>query len=73
MNVQIDTEYEIVSYNATDKVKDAVFKRVLKYFIKNKAFRGENIHQNDNCIIDATSVLSDIADDIIKFKFKAKE
>ena len=57
----------IVSYDDSDEVKNAVFERVMAYFIEHQAFHGESIHQMDNTIIDAPSVMSDICDDIIKF------
>jgi hypothetical protein len=60
-------DYE-VSYEETDEIKQAVFDRVMKYFVKHEAFHGEVIMQMDDPIIDAPTVLADIADDIIKFK-----
>jgi hypothetical protein len=56
-----------VNYRQSYDIKDAVFNRVLEYFLNHKAFSGEVIMQNDNCTIDAAGVLADIADDIIKF------
>lgn len=59
-----------VSYTDSTEVRDAVFERVMKYFIKHGHFCGEGICQSDNPIIDAPNVMSDIADDIIKFEYK---
>lgn len=72
--VEIKTKYgDIVTYNDTQEIRDAVFERVMKYFIEHEAFFGESIHQSDDPIIDAPNVMSDIADDIIKFKFQSEE
>lgn len=72
--VEIKTKYgDIVTYNDTQEIRDAVFERVMKYFIEHEAFFGESIHQSDGPIIDAPNVMSDIADDIIKFKFPSEE
>ena len=71
---EIKTKYgDIVTYNDTQEIRDAVFERVMKYFIEHEAFFGESIHQSDGPIIDAPNVMSDIADDIIKFKFQSEE
>lgn len=62
--------YGDVSYDDSQEVKDAVFARVMEYFVKHEIFDGESLHQMDNPIIDAPNVLSDICDDIIKFEVK---
>ena len=56
-----------VSYNITDEMKDKIVERLLKYYSTHCWF-GEGIQQDDKSIIDAPDVLSDIADDIIKFQ-----
>jgi hypothetical protein len=61
-------DYE-VTYEETDMIKQAVFDRVMKYFTEHEAFNGESIMQCDSPQIDAPSVLADIADNIIKFKY----
>lgn len=66
--VTIETETYVVSYEDNDEIKQKVFDRVMKYFIKHESFHGECIMQMDNPIIDAPSVMADIADDIMKFK-----
>lgn len=58
-----------VSYKDTPEVRDRVFERVLKYYKDNNAGSGETIHQDDNCIINAPLVLSDIADDILEMEW----
>lgn len=59
-----------VDYECSDEVKDAIFERVIQYFIEHEVFHGESIHQMDNPIIDAPNVMSDICDNIIKFDVK---
>jgi len=56
-----------VRYNITDAMKDKIIARLLKYYQKHH-HDGEGIHQDDDSIIEAPSVMSDIADDIIKFE-----
>ena len=65
--IELDTCY--VEYEDSQEVRDKVFERVMKYFKENNAYIGEVIHQDDDCIIEAPSVLSDIADDIMCFKY----
>lgn len=71
--MRIETNEVIVTYDASDNIKDAVFNRVIAYFKEHKVFQGETIHQMDNTIIDAPSVMSDIADNIIKFNVIYKD
>ncbi len=69
----IETDDVIVEYDDSDSVKQAVFDRVLEYFKEFESFHGESICQRDDTIIDAPYVLSDIADDILKFKVTYKD
>lgn len=69
----LETTEAIVTFNDDEATKQAVFDRVLEYFKKHEAFHGESIHQMDNPIIDAPSVMSDIADDILKFSVQYKD
>lgn len=62
-----------VTYDDTPEVHKAVFEIVMEYFKDHEAFIGEVIVQDDNCIIDAPSVMARIADKIIKFKVDNKE
>lgn len=62
-----------IQYKDDDDIKQKVFDRVIKYFVDHQSFHGEVIHQNDDCIIDAPSVLSDIADNIIHFEVESNE
>ncbi len=65
---KIDFDDFSVKFDLTEQVKDAVFKRVMDYFITHKSFFGESIHQRDDTIIDAPTVMSDICDNILKFE-----
>lgn len=62
-----------VTYKDTKEIRDLVFERVMAFFIEHNSFNGESIYQCDGPLIDAPSVLSDIAEDIIKFKTKYKD
>jgi hypothetical protein len=64
---QFSDEYTVTKYEITDEMKDAIIFRLIDYFEKNGHI-GEVIHQCDDAIIEAPSVLSDIADNIIKFE-----
>ena len=69
----IETKDYIAEYSDNNQIKQAVFNRVIKYFKTCEAFQGESIYQNDDAQIDAIEVMSDIADDILKFKVTWKE
>lgn len=64
----IRTTNYTVEYEDTDDLRRQVFEAVLDFYIQLEAFHGEVIQQSDNCIIEAPSVLSGIADDLFKFK-----
>ena len=68
----LESEERIVLVDNSDEVKQKVFDELMKYFMKHDAFSGEVICQSDNCIIEATDVLANIADNIIKFKVNYK-
>lgn len=55
-----------VSFSDIDKEK--VINRILKFCEDNNCISGEKLHQDDDCIIYSPEVLSDIIDDILKFK-----
>jgi hypothetical protein len=60
---------DTISYEITDEQKDKIVERVIKYYSTYSHF-GEGIHQDDDSLIEAPNVLSDICDDIIEFKEK---
>lgn len=68
-----ETPDMVVTFKDDEATKQAVFDRVMAYFKEHEMFSGESIHQCDATIIDAPSVLSDIADDIIQFDVVWKE
>lgn len=58
----------IYAYKDTPEVRQKIMDRILAYVRKYGATAGEVIHQDDNCIIYAPEVLSDIVDNILKVK-----
>lgn len=68
----IETDDFVCEYDDSESVKNAVFDRVMDFFKTHESFSGEQIMQSDGPMIDAPSVLADIADDIIKFSVKSK-
>lgn len=69
---QLETKHLRVTYKDDAATKEAVFQRVMAYFVKHEAFFGESIQQRDATIIAAPDVLADIADDIIGFEIEEK-
>jgi hypothetical protein len=57
-----------VQFEETPELKEKVYQAVLDYYKKHQSYAGEVIMQNDECQINAPSVLADIADEIFKFK-----
>ncbi len=63
--------YEI---NYSPEVAQQVLDKVIKWMENHTASTsGEGIHQDDDCIIDAPELISDIVDDILKPKFLREE
>ena len=62
-----------VSFEETPELKEEVYQRVLAWYVKHDSFLGESIMQSDNPQIDAPVFLSDLADDVFKFKYKHDE
>lgn len=69
---KLENDERIVTFRVNQEVKDAVFARVLEFFEEQDQFSGEGLHQSDNCLIEAPSVMSDIADKILKFNVHYK-
>ena len=65
-------KFDDCSYEITEEKKDKIINRLLEYYEKNEC-SGEGIYQNDQSQIDAIEVMSDIADNIIQFKFEDDE
>jgi hypothetical protein len=57
----------IITYRDDKETRDAVFEKIIAWYIKQGCFIGEALIQNDYACMDAPMVLSDIADDIIEF------
>lgn len=62
-----------ITYDDSDQAKQAVFDAVLAFFFKHNSFSGECIQQSDEPILDAPSLVSTIADDILKFQMGGEE
>ena len=56
-----------VSYNSGQETKDALFDKMLKWFMDQESFSGECIQQSDGPQVDGPVLLSEIADDIFQF------
>jgi hypothetical protein len=63
----------IVNVEITEEKKDKVFNEILKWCEKYNCVNGEKLHQNDNCIIESPSLISDIIDNIMDFKVKCED
>ena len=57
----------VYTYELTESDKDLISDKLIEYYTKN-CLTGESIMQDDDSIIEAPEVLSEIADEIIKFK-----
>jgi tRNA splicing ligase len=68
----IETDDLIVTFDDTPELRAIVFERVLKWFEKHQSFQGECIMQSDDPQIYAPVFLSDLADDVFKFKVDLK-
>lgn len=60
----------IVSFEETPELKEKVYQNVLAWIKKHDAYHGEVIMQDDDCIISAPDLLSDIVDELFKFEVK---
>jgi len=60
----------IITFEETEELKQAVYDRVLKFYLDMEAFSGESIMQSDNPQMEAPILLSDIADGLFQFDVK---
>ena len=68
-----ETETFVVKFENTPEMAEKVFKKLIDWYFEQESFMGECIMQCDNSIIEAPEVLSEIADDIIKFDVDYKD
>jgi hypothetical protein len=71
--MRIETDEFIVRFMSNDSTKEKVFTALIEWYKKHGAFSGESICQCDGPQIDATNILSEIADDIIAFDVEWKD
>jgi len=71
--MKIEKDYFTVEFDDSQAAKEAVFNKILEFFIESESFCGESIMQSDYPLIYAPTLLSEIADDILKFKVTDKE
>lgn len=55
-----------VTVDIDEDKKNEIIEELLTYFDEHSCWRGEVIHQNDDAIIEAPTVLAEILDYIIK-------
>lgn len=70
MKKSLKIENGIVEYNDSKEIKNLVFDKLMEYFNKYEVYSGETIMQCDELHMEVPEVLSDIADNIIKFNVK---
>lgn len=54
------------------QVEHELYKTLLEWYKKHEAFSGESICQCDEPELDAKNILSDIAEEVFRFKVKMK-
>jgi hypothetical protein len=52
----------------TKKKKDLIVKKILEFCESHNCTSGEHLQQNDECLLDAPDLLSDIIDNVLKFE-----
>lgn len=62
-----------VTYKVSDEIKEQILNRIIKYCEETKTDCGEGLHQCDNSLIEAPSVLSDIIDNILEMETHENE
>ena len=67
------TKSRVVKFKDNEEIKAKVFSRLIAFYFHHEAFSGEQIQQSDEPVIDAPTLLSEIADDIIKFDVEYTE
>lgn len=62
-----------IMYKDDQATRDAVFEKLLAWFIKVESFNGECIIQCDTPTIEAPNLLADLADDFFEFDVEYEE
>lgn len=62
-----------ITYNNDSATRDAVFEKVLAWFIEVESFSGECVMQSDVCQIEAPDLLAKLADDFFEFDVEYDE
>lgn len=57
----------MIGYNDDVATRDALFQKVVDWYLYHGAFIGEVIMQSDDTQLTAAELLSEIADDILEF------
>lgn len=73
MRRRIETKDCIIQFEDSEALRDLVFYKLIEWYTENHLFSGESIMQSDRGNIESPVLLSDIADDIIKFDVKWKD
>lgn len=66
----LDLGTRLVEYQDDQATRDAVYEKVLDWFIQVETFSGEGVMQNDTPLLEAPQLLVDLADDIFQFDVK---
>lgn len=66
------TDYYEVTWEDDEATRNAVFNRVLDWYVKMESFNGESIMQCDEPQIEAAPLLAELADKFFKFKTEWK-
>jgi hypothetical protein len=62
-----------VSFEDSPALRDAVFNRILSWFLEHECFSGEGVMQCDAPQLTAAPMLADIADELFRFTFEWKD
>ena len=62
---QFDGGY--ITYKDDQSTRDAVYEKVLEWFMKTQCFNGESIQQCDIAQIESPELLVHLADDVFEF------
>lgn len=69
----IETKYAKITFEDTEEIKNAVFEALIAWYKNVEHFEGETIFQSDEGQLGAVEIVSDIADEIIKFNIECTD